>query len=226
MRMRARALPFAIGALAGAVLAGLAGCAGELDPSLFPAAGVATRSVKRAAAAGGVVPRFATRLRWYLRCAARSPAVTRRIPPAGPVSISHRPAWSVASSARGRRPTSPPERLRERRQAVPGRGLEPGDGPAHGQDGRRQGDVRKHDVRARPAQFVPARLPFGLGDRCHDGSHHAMTTRSGDDARRAGGAAGAAARRRRQAGAPSARAGSAPAYRNSTVPRRSSSASR
>ena len=25
---------------------------------------------------------------------------------------------------------------------------------------------------------VPAHLPFGLGDRCHDGSHHAMTTRS------------------------------------------------
>ena len=29
-----------------------------------------------------------------------------------------------------------------------------------------------------PAQLVPAHLPFGLGDRCHDGSHHAMTIRS------------------------------------------------
>lgn len=36
MRMRARALPFALGATAGVVLAGLAGCAGELDPSLLP----------------------------------------------------------------------------------------------------------------------------------------------------------------------------------------------
>ena len=89
----------------------------------------------------------------------------------------------------GRRGQSPPRPravdqhrrrrgLRERRQAVPARGLEPGDGPAHGQDGQRQGDLWKHDVRARAAQLVPAHLPFGLGDRCHDRSHHAMTIRS------------------------------------------------
>ena len=76
MKMRARALPFAIGAMAGVVLAGLAGCAGELDPSLLP--GGSSNPLGQAGSGGGTAA-LATRPRWYLRGAARSPAVTRRI---------------------------------------------------------------------------------------------------------------------------------------------------
>jgi hypothetical protein len=48
-----RARSFAVVALAGAMLAGLAGCAGELDPSLFPGAGGSGGSVGQAGSGGG-----------------------------------------------------------------------------------------------------------------------------------------------------------------------------
>jgi len=68
MKMRARALPFAIGATAGVVLAGLAGCAGELDPSLLP--GGSGNPLGQAGSGGGAAACDAPQMVFAGRCAA------------------------------------------------------------------------------------------------------------------------------------------------------------
>ena len=179
LAVRARSFAVVV-ALVGAVLAGVAGCAGELNPSLFPGAGGSGGSVGQAGSGGGGGSATACDAPQMVFAVGCSLPGCHSANTAGGAGLESR------IGGRGRSPPRPgavdqhrcPSGLRERRQALPGRGLEPGDGPADGQDGRPQGDVRKHDVPARQPQFSAARLPVGLGDRGHDGSHHSMTTRS------------------------------------------------